>query len=97
LPIVAIALEIVSIIVQLTSYWVEFEIVFEILGLLYFAPFLLFILFCPPTHKRIKISNVNPHLQEQELEMLYLKNEFESGGITQQEYDHKRKALLDKL
>jgi uncharacterized membrane protein len=68
-----------------------------IVNLLPLVPFLLFILFCPPTHKRVRISRANRHLRDEELGLLYLKNKFESGEFTQQEYEHKRKALLDKL
>lgn len=66
--------------------------------------FLLFFFFCPATHKRVNVNVSNSHLQEQEMiigdlstQLLYLKNEFESGKITQQDYDYKRKSLVDKL
>jgi len=68
------------------------------------APFILFILYCPQDHKRVKIDISNSQLQEQKMimgdinsQLLYLKSEFESGKITQQEYDYKRKSLVDRL
>ncbi|MCL2079176.1 MAG: hypothetical protein FWH17_04940 [Oscillospiraceae bacterium] len=69
-----------------------------------FIPFLLFALFCPVTHKRIKRNAVNSHLQQREMilgdltsQLQYLKGEFDSGKISQQEYEYKRKSLVDKL
>ncbi|MDR0220638.1 MAG: hypothetical protein LBI54_04430 [Lachnospiraceae bacterium] len=71
---------------------------------LHIVPFALFIIFCPPNHKRMQTSFPTSPLQEQEASMqdinsqlLYLKTQFENGKISQQEYDYKRKSLVDKL
>ena len=67
-------------------------------------PFTLFILFCPLDHKRIKKGDKHTQIQEQELmmndlnsQLQHLKIEFENGKMTQEEYEYKRKSLVDKL
>jgi uncharacterized membrane protein len=100
--VIAVALELLSIIIQfIYGGYIGIGIIFN---LIYFVPYLLFIIFCPPIHRRVKINTADAHLQEQELmigdineRLLHLKNEFENGKITQQEYDYKRKGLLDEL
>ncbi|MDR1328064.1 MAG: hypothetical protein LBK23_00480 [Oscillospiraceae bacterium] len=94
LPIVAIALEILSTIIQsISGFTVD---IYTVFNLLYYVPFLLFILFCPSTHKRFKINQklMTGNVDEQ---LTYLKNELAYCRITQQEYDYRRKALLDEL
>jgi hypothetical protein len=75
-----------------------------IADLLHIVPFILFILFCPSLHKRPKKVMATSPLQEQEAimqdinsQLLYLKTQFENCKISQQEYDYKRKSLVDKL
>jgi len=88
-----------------------FMIIYTFISLpLYYFPelilsslsFTLFILFCPLDHKRMKkedryaqiqkaiVKDLNSQLQD-------LKSEFENGRLTQEEYEYRRKSLIDKL
>ena len=75
-----------------------------ILGLLRPLPLFLFIFFCPLYKKGINKYNLNSQIQEQELimndinsQLQDLKSEFDNGMLTQQEYENRRKSLIDKL
>ena len=104
LPIIAIALSLFSTTLFLPLIW-GFSFYGEMLldtlfSLLYLAPFLLIILFCPIT----KINSLSANLLQQErnagdlsAQLMFLKNKFDSGSISQREYDYTRKTLIDRL
>jgi len=48
------------------DYFSITAVISMIFGSLYIVPFLLFVLFCPPTHKRFESNASNAHLQETE-------------------------------
>ncbi|MCL2638915.1 MAG: SHOCT domain-containing protein [Oscillospiraceae bacterium] len=104
LPLVAIF---INILFASLFYWgFGYVLTFRIFEILYIIPFLLVNLSFADKHKTPKSVIVELPLQAQKqepviddlsIQLLNLKNEFESGAITQEEYDSKRKKLIGKL
>ena len=104
-PVVAIIIAMTSSIVPMVILEiVSFSIFTLISRWLYIVPFLLIALLSP-TAKAELIDNASPYrMQEQEVvngdinaQLHYLKKEFDSGRISIQEYDYRRKILIDML
>ena len=105
LPIIALVLSGTPIILNFLYYGYFYFLLTNIITSIYLIPFLLFLLGCPLHYKRISGKIESTHLQEQKMivgdfltsQLLYLKNDFDNGRITQQEYDYQRKSLIDEL
>jgi hypothetical protein len=84
------------------------EAIYFVADISYIIVYILFAFLCSPPNKRIKAIAQKPHLPQQEMittgmstdlnsQLLFLKNEYENGSITEQEYEQKKKSLIDKL
>lgn len=76
----------------------------QLFASLYIVPYLLFLPFCSKSHKRVSEDSANSHIQEQEVligdlnfQLTSLKRDFENGKITKQEFEFRKRSLIDKL
>jgi len=103
MPLIALGIAIIPLLLRLFSPPVSVNLE-NILDFIYYIPFILFNFGCSQNHKRVALNTSNSRLLEQDMiigdlnaQLQYLKNEYDNGRITQQEYDYKRKGLVDKL
>lgn len=67
-------------------------------SLLYIVPYLLFLPFCSKAHKRVSADQEQDVLiGDLDFQLTSLKRDFEDGKMTKQEFDFRRRSLIDKL
>lgn len=94
---------IISIIVEITFIVAlgKYFYMWSFLDLIKFVPFAIFLMFCPLDYKRAGApSELQQQIQKADSinsQLIYLKNQYESGIISKDEYDYRRKSLLDQL
>jgi len=99
LPVVALAMATIMPVMSSVILGFRLSVTNFLLTSSHFVPFVLFILFCPQTYQKVsqKVNKSVIVTGDLNSQLLYFKTEFESGRISQQEYDLKRKNLMDKL